>query len=85
MSTTHKFTYTYDVECPLTRYYEGNLKQCDIVISSTDEDMTVYQMFNLFKSYIVSVGYSEKSFYDACEFYFNEYTISNNYLEEIND
>jgi hypothetical protein len=81
----HQFTYSYDTDVPLTKYYEGNLKNCNVSITSSDDDMTVYQIFNLFKSYILSVGYTEKSFYDACAFYSEEYNMNDTKMENFDD
>lgn len=69
---THTFTYTFKDPNPPLKIYDGSLKDQNVVISSDDNEMTVYQLFNLFKSYVLSVGYCEKSFYDACKFYAEE-------------
>jgi len=72
-SVTHTFSYIYKNDNPPLKIYEGSLRDQNVTITSNDDDMTIWQLFNLFKSYVLAVGYCEKSFYDGCEFYTKEF------------
>lgn len=76
-TVTHTFSYTYKNDNPPVKIFEGSLSDQNVTITSNDDDMTIWQLFNLFKSYVLAVGYCEKSFYDGCGFYANEFYSEN--------
>jgi hypothetical protein len=63
MSTLHKFIYKYSGNVFLGERYP----QQEMSIQSKCEDLDAHELLSLFKSYMLSCGYAEKSFYDACE------------------
>jgi hypothetical protein len=63
MSTLHKFIYKYSGNVFLGERYP----QQEMTIQSKCEDLDAHELLSLFKSYMLSCGYAEKSFYDACE------------------
>ena len=72
----HTFAYTYVDDNPPIKIDPGNVKNKEVSITSDDIDMTIFQLFDLFRSYVLAVGYAEKSFYKACYHYSGE--VSNN-------
>lgn len=61
--TLHKFVYQYEGNTFLGERYP----QHEVVIQSKCDDLNADEILQLFKSYMLSCGYAEKSFYDACE------------------
>jgi hypothetical protein len=61
--TRHKFIYEYEGNTFLGERYP----QHEVVIQSKCDDLDAHEILSLFKSYMLSCGYAEKSFYDACE------------------
>ena len=61
--TLHKFVYRYEGNTFLGERYP----QHEVVIQSKCDDLNADEILQLFKSYMLSCGYAEKSFYDACE------------------
>jgi hypothetical protein len=60
--TLHKFVYQYEGNTFLGERYP----QHEVVIQSKCDDLNADEILQLFKSYMLSCGYAEKSFYDAC-------------------
>ena len=60
--TLHKFVYEYEGNTFLGERYP----QQKMVIKSDCYDLDTEEILNLFNFYIVTCGYAEKSFYDAC-------------------
>lgn len=61
--TLHKFVYQYEGNTFLGERYP----QHETVIQSKCDDLNADELLQLFKSYMLSCGYAEKSFYEACE------------------
>jgi len=61
--TLHKFVYQYEGNVFLGERYP----QHEVSIQSKCDDLDADELLQLFKSYMLSCGYAEKSFYDACE------------------
>ena len=61
--TLHKFVYQYEGNTFLGERYP----QHEVSIQSKCDDLNADEILQLFKSYMLSCGYAEKSFYDACE------------------
>lgn len=68
----HSFKYTSYTENPPLSIDRGYVKDNRVEISSNDEDMTIHQLMNLFKSYCLAIGYSDISFRNACQYYSEE-------------
>lgn len=68
----HSFKYSSYTENPPLSIDRAYVRDNNVEVSSNDEDMTIHQLMNLFKSYCLAIGYSEKSFNSACEYFLNE-------------
>jgi len=61
--TSHKFVY----QCEGSTFSGERIPQQEIIIQSECSDLDAHEILSLFKSYMLAIGYAEKSFYDACE------------------
>lgn len=59
---TTTFTYKTSEFSALGDRYPGKT----IKIETTCDDLNAHEMLDLFKSFMLSCGYAEKSFYEAC-------------------